>query len=222
MFSVGAIAPASAADSQVFGIQQAVTDPNGGEIAYTVTKLLPSGDAVPYPVSGQLYEVTVRANAINGLVIPVIPNFSAQTESGQSYPALAGAWTPLGFNSALLLPGGSSSGKIYFDAAGEAPTGVAYNGAGESLSLDRTARGVRRGSSHRGRAAPEESAQRTEESGAPAESESADSGAAADSEANGDVAPRARKKGRSSSCRRYCPATTKSGSPCPPLTTPDR
>ena len=30
MFSVGAIAPASAADSQAFGIQQAVTDPNGG------------------------------------------------------------------------------------------------------------------------------------------------------------------------------------------------
>ena len=134
MFSVGSIAPASAADSQVFGIQQSVTDPNGGQIAYTVTKLLPSGDAVPYPVSGQLYEVTVRANAINGLVTPVVPNFSAQTESGQSYPALAGAWTPLGLNSALLLPGGSSSGKIYFDAAGEEPTGVAYNGAGASLS----------------------------------------------------------------------------------------
>ena len=50
MFSVGAIAPASAADDQVFGIQQAVTDPSGGEIAYTVTKLLPSEDAVP--VSG--------------------------------------------------------------------------------------------------------------------------------------------------------------------------
>ena len=183
MFSVGAIAPASAADSQAFGIQQAVTDPNGGEIAYTVTKLLPSGDAVPYPLSGQLYEVTVRANAINGLVIPVIPNFSAQTASGQSYPALAGAWTPQGFNSAILLAGGSTSGKIYFDAVGEAPTGVAYNGGGESLVW------IEPPAASEEEAAPEEEAPAAEEAapeeGAPAESESADSGA---SEANADVA----------------------------------
>ena len=183
MFSVGAIAPASAADSQAFGIQQAVTDPNGGEIAYTVTKLLPSGDAVPYPLSGQLYEVTVRANAINGLVIPVIPNFSAQTASGQSYPALAGAWTPQGFNSAILLAGGSTSGKIYFDAVGEAPTGVADNGGGESWV------GIEPPAASEEEAAPEEEAPAAEEAapeeGAPAESESADSGA---SEANADVA----------------------------------
>lgn len=185
MFSVGAIAPASAADSQAFGIQQAVIDPNGGEIAYTVTKLLPSGDAVPYPLSGQLYEVTVRANAINGLVIPVIPNFSAQTASGQSYPALAGAWTPQGFNSAILLAGGSTSGKIYFDAVGEAPTGVAYNGGGESLVW------IEPPAASEEEAAPEEEAPAAEEAapeeGAPAESESADSGAA-DTEANADVA----------------------------------
>ena len=183
MFSVGAIAPASAADNQAFGIQQAVIDPNGGEIAYTVTKLLPSGDAVPYPLSGQLYEVTVRANAINGLVIPVIPNFSAQTASGQSYPALAGAWTPQGFNSAILLAGGSTSGKIYFDAVGEAPTGVAYNGGGESLLW------IEPPAASEGEAAPEEEAAPAEEAapeeGAPAESEGADSGA---SEANADVA----------------------------------
>ena len=185
MFSVGAIAPASAADSQAFGIQQAVTDPNGGEIAYTVTKLLPSGDAVPYPLSGQLYEVTVRANAINGLVTPVIPNFSAQTASGQSYPALAGAWTPQGFKSVPLLPGGSTSGKIYFDAIGEAPTGVAYNGGGESLVW------IEPPAASEEEAAPEEEAPAAEEAapeeGAPAESESADSGAA-DTEANADVA----------------------------------
>jgi Domain of unknown function (DUF1942) len=191
MFSVGALAPASAADSQVFGIQQAVTDPSGGEIAYTVTKLLPSGDAVPYPVSGQLYEVTVRANAINGLVTPVVPNFSAQTESGQSYPALAGAWTPLGLNSALLLPGGSSSGKIYFDAAGEAPTGVAYNGAGASLVWSEPPEASEE------EAAPEEAAPEEEapaEESAPAESGSSDTGAA-DAEANADVAAASEEEG---------------------------
>ena len=186
MFSVGSIAPASAADSQVFGIQQSVTDPNGGQIAYTVTKLLPSGDAVPYPVSGQLYEVTVRANAINGLVIPVVPNFSAQTESGQSYPALAGAWTPLGLNSALLLPGGSSSGKIYFDAVGEPPTSVVYNGGGEMLAWAEPPTASEE-------AVPAEVAASDEgdsgggEAGAAAGSEGTDSGAA-DTEANADVA----------------------------------
>ena len=129
--------------------------------------------------------MTVRANAINGLVTPVVPNFSAQTESGQSYPALAGAWTPLGLNSALLLPGGSSSGKIYFDAAGEEPTGVAYNGAGASLSWSEPPEASEE------EAAPEEAAPAEEapaEESAPAESGSADSGAAADAQANADVA----------------------------------
>ena len=69
MFSFGALAPASAADGQVFGLQQTVTDPSG-EIGYTVTKFLPSGDAVPFPVTGQLYEVTVRADALNGMADP--------------------------------------------------------------------------------------------------------------------------------------------------------
>lgn len=185
MFSVGAVAPASAVDSQVFGIQQSVIDPTGGEIAYTLTGLLPSADAVPYPLSGQLYEVTLRANAINGIVTPAIPNFSALTESGQSYPALAGAWTPQGYNSAPLLPGGSSSGKIYFDVVGEPPTGVAYNGGGETLGWIEPPAASEEESEEE--VAPEEEAPAEEESAAPAESESADSGAA-DSAANGDVA----------------------------------
>jgi hypothetical protein len=133
MFSVGAVAPAWAAD-QVFGLEQRVSDPNGGEIAYTVTKFLPSADAIPYPVSGQLYEVTVRADEINGLVTPVIPAFSARSESGQNYPALANVWTPQGLSGATLLPGGHSSGKIYFDAVGDPPTSVVYNGAGDTLT----------------------------------------------------------------------------------------
>ncbi len=133
VFSFG-MAPASAADSQVFGLQQTVTDPSGGEIGYTVTKFLPSADAVPYPVSGQLYEVTVRADALNGMPTPAVPAFSAQSDDGQSYPALAGAWTPQGLNAAPLLPGGHSTGKVYFDAVGEAPTSVVYSGGGAALT----------------------------------------------------------------------------------------
>ena len=134
MFSVGAVAPASAADGQVFGLQQTVSDPDGGEIAYTVTKFLPSADAIPYPVSGQLYEATVRADALNGMVTPAIPAFSAQAESGQNYPALADVWTPQGLSGMTLLPGGHSAGKVYFDAVGDPPTSVVYNSAGDMVA----------------------------------------------------------------------------------------
>ena len=65
---------------------------------------------------------------------PAVPAFSAQTESGQNYPALAGVWTPQGLSGATLLPGGHASGKVYFDAVGEPPTSVVYNGAGDMLT----------------------------------------------------------------------------------------
>jgi hypothetical protein len=182
MFSVCAVAPANAADAQVFGLQQTVNDANGGEIGYTVTKFVPSGDAIPYPVAGQLYEVTVRADALNGFVTPAIPAFSAQGESGQNYPALAGVWTPQGLSGMTLLPGGHSSGKVYFDAVGEPPTSVVYNGAGESLTWIEPPV-----TPPAEEPAPEKSESGGDESAAAPESESADSGAA-DAEANGDVA----------------------------------
>jgi hypothetical protein len=134
VFSFGSVTQASAADSQVFGLQQTINDPNGGQIGYTVTKFFPSADAIPYPVSGQLYEVTVRADALNGIVAPAIPAFSAQAGGGQSYPALAGVWAPQALSGAALLPGGRSTGKIYFDAVGEPPTSVVFNGAGDTLT----------------------------------------------------------------------------------------
>ncbi len=187
MFSVGAVAPASAADGQVFGLQQTVSDPNGGEIAYTVTKFLPSADAIPYPVSGQLYEATVRADALNGLATPAIPAFSAQTESGQNYPALANVWTPQGLSGMTLLPGGHSSGKVYFDAVGDPPTSVVYNGAGDMVAW------IEPPTASEAEVAPEEAAASDEgdtggeESAQAPESESPDS-ASVDSEGNGDVA----------------------------------
>ena len=186
MFSVGAVAPASAADGQVFGLQQTVSDPNGGEIAYTVTKFLPSADAIPYPVSGQLYEATVRADALYGPATPAVPAFSAQTESGQNYPALADVWTPQGLSGMTLLPGGHSSGKVYFDAVGDPPTSVVYNGAGDMVAW------IQPPTAPPAEVAPEEAASGEGDTGgeasaqAPA-SESPDS-ASVDSEGNGDVA----------------------------------
>jgi hypothetical protein len=186
MFGFGALAPASAADGQVFGLQQTVADP-GGEIGYTVTKFLPSGDAVPYPVSGQLYEVTVRADALNGMPAPAIPAFRAQTESGQSYPALAGAWTPQGLSGAPLMPGGQSTGKVYFDAVGEPPTSVVYNGPGAMLTWIEPPAAPAEEEPAAEEGAPAEEAPAEEAPAEEAPAEGADP-AAADSSANGEVA----------------------------------
>ena len=183
MFSV-AVAPAWAVDGQVFGLQQTVSDPNAGQIAYTVTKFLPSADAIPYPVSGQLYEATVRADAIYGTATPVIPAFSAQAESGQNYPALANVWTPQGLSGMTLLPGRMSSGKVYFDAVGDPPTSVVYNRGGEMVAWVESS------------APPEEEAPAEEapaeeapaEEAAPEEAAPEEADAAADSGANADVA----------------------------------
>ena len=182
MLGFGAVAPASATDGQAFGLQQTVNDPSGGEIGYTVTKLLPSSDPVPYPVAGQLYEVTVRADALNGMPIPVIPGFSAQSGSGESYPALAGVWTPQGLSGATLLPGTQSTGKIYFDAVGEPPTKVVYTGGGETLTWAEPS-----AAPAAEKAAPKADGTGGETSGAAGQSEGSDKGAA-NSEGNGDVA----------------------------------
>ncbi|WNG93731.1 DUF1942 domain-containing protein [Mycobacterium sp. ITM-2016-00318] len=185
-FGFGAPAPAAAADGHVFGLQQTVADAGGGEIGYTLTKFLPSGDAIPFPVSGRLYEVTVRADALNGMPTPAIPAFSAQSESGQSYPALAGVLTPQTFSGATLLPGGRSTGKVYFDAVGEAPTSVVYNNAGNTLTwIEAPTAPAEEEPAAEEEAPAEEPPAGGEE--APAESEGSDSGAA-DTEANGDVA----------------------------------
>ena len=179
-FGFGALAPTAAADGQVFGLQQTVADAGGGEIGYTVTKFLPSGDAIPFPVSGQLYEVTVRADALNGMPTPAIPAFSAQSESGQSYPALAGVWTPQTLSGATLLPGGHSTGKVYFDAVGEAPTSVVYNNAGNTLTWTEapTAPAEEEPAAEEEAPAEEAPADEPPASGeeAPAESEGSDSG----------------------------------------------
>jgi hypothetical protein len=191
MFGFGAMAQAHAADSQMFGLQQTVVDPSG-EIGYTVTKFLPSGDAVPFPVSGQLYEATVRADAFGGMPAPAVPAFSAQAADGQSYPALAGAWTPQGLSGAPLLPGGHSVGKVYFDAVGEAPTSVVLSGPEGALTWIEPPTAATEEETATEQVAPAEEAPAAEgasgeAASTPAEPQSADSGAA-DTEANGDVA----------------------------------
>jgi Domain of unknown function (DUF1942) len=131
MVSVGAVAPASAAsNTQVVGIEESLAYPNG-EIAYTVTKIVPSGDPVAFPITGQLYEASVMARVNHGTVAPVVPNFSARAGSGANYPVLPNVSTLSG---APLNQGTTTDGKIYFDVVGEAPDSVVYKDGAEELA----------------------------------------------------------------------------------------
>jgi hypothetical protein len=141
-------------------------------------------------VSGQLYEVTVRADALNGMPTPAIPAFSARAAGGQTYPALAGIWTPLTLSGATLLPGAHSTGKVYFDAVGEAPTSVVYNNSGTTLTWVQAPAEAAASEP----AAEEAPAEEAPAEKAPAEGESAGSDAG-DSEANADVAVPAEGEG---------------------------
>lgn len=131
VFGIGVAPPASATSNiQVVGIEETLGDPNGAEIAYTVSKILPSGDPVAYPVAGQLYEATVMARATRGTVVPVVPFFNARAESGANYPALTNVSSLSG---APLWEGATADGKIYFDVVGDVPNSVVYNNGPEDL-----------------------------------------------------------------------------------------
>jgi hypothetical protein len=130
VFGLGAMPVASATSNiQVFGIEETLKDFNGPLIGYTVSKFMPSSDPVAYPVAGRLYEATVMANAIQGTVVPTVSFFNARAESGQNYRVLESVSTiggPIG-------PGGSSTGKIYFDVVGDTPNSVVFNDGGEDI-----------------------------------------------------------------------------------------
>ncbi len=133
MLGVGSVAPASATDNiQQFGKQEILNE--GATVTgYTVTGLRPSADAIPYPVAGELYEATVTVDAIAGWVTPLVPLFNARAENGQTYRVLANVWSPEGLSGAAVPPGGSSTGKIYFDVVGDPPNSVVYDNGDHDL-----------------------------------------------------------------------------------------
>ena len=94
-------------------------------IGYTVRNLLRSHDAVP--ANGQLYEATVKVDAIQGWATPMIPMFNARAQSGQNYRVLANVVTPDSLSGAAIAPGDNASGSIYFDVVGDDPNSVIYN-----------------------------------------------------------------------------------------------
>jgi hypothetical protein len=116
--------PASAANNiKPFGQQETLNDnvTGGPMIGYTVTRLQPSSDAVGH--NGQLYEATVTVDGFGGWATPLVPLFNARAEAGDNYRVIVNA--PGG--PAAAPPGGSSTGKLYFDVVGPVPNSVVYN-----------------------------------------------------------------------------------------------
>ncbi|MBJ7386895.1 MAG: MPT63 family protein [Mycolicibacterium sp.] len=107
---------AEGAATQPIGSQGKLVDGNVIQ-GWTVTGLKPSSDVIPYPVAGTLWEVTATDEAIQGGAIPIVSNFNARANDGQTYRALFGVATPQGVNPAGLAQGQSTSGKIYFLSA---------------------------------------------------------------------------------------------------------
>lgn len=121
------VIPASAVDNiKPFG-KQAILDLGSNRIGYTVAGISESTDAIPYQISGRLYEATVTADALWGSVAPIVPMFNARAENGDNYRVLSNVWTPQGLSGAQLPPGGSTTGKLYFDVVGAEPNSVVYN-----------------------------------------------------------------------------------------------
>ncbi|MDT5017173.1 MAG: hypothetical protein QOD39_3333, partial [Mycobacterium sp.] len=119
------VIPASAADNmQRFGVLEKLDDGFNGT-GYTVTGLHPSAAAVP--AAGHLWEATVTVDALWGWVTPLIPMFNARAENGQNYRVIDAVSTPDGLSGAALPPGGTATGKLYFDVVGAEPNSVVYN-----------------------------------------------------------------------------------------------
>jgi hypothetical protein len=127
-------APTAAADTTDLG-SQADVDVVDIEIEqhWTVSNLQPSTDAIPYRPVGALWEATVDAELPHG-GIPMITGFVARTDS-VSYPVLWGVAAPMGVPPAALPPGGTTSGKLYFDVTGPPPDSVAYTADGADLAV---------------------------------------------------------------------------------------
>lgn len=111
---------ASAANNiKPFGQQETLN-----EIGYTVKGLKPSSDPVPH--NGQLYSATVTVEGVGGWANPITAFFNARAESGANYRVIGG-----GLPSAP--PGGTTTGKLYFDVVGDVPNSVVYNDGMQDL-----------------------------------------------------------------------------------------
>ncbi|UXA18434.1 MPT63 family protein [Mycobacterium sp. SMC-4] len=119
-----------------FGDRQELVDA-GGEIitGYTVTDLRPSNEVVPWPVAGQLWEATVKAEALRGDPQPIVASFNARAANGENYQHLFAAASPGALGPEVIAQGHHNKGKLYFDVVGMEPNSVVYNSGVEDLLI---------------------------------------------------------------------------------------
>lgn len=103
--------------------------------AWTITGLRPSADVIPYTLQGTLWEAAAADTALQGDVIPIIPNLRARASDGATYAVLWTVATPQGVNPATLAAGQTTAGKIYFDVTGPSPDSVLYSDGARDLAL---------------------------------------------------------------------------------------
>jgi hypothetical protein len=121
-------AAASAAPTITEGLGTPETLVDGPlQTAYTVSNLEPATVTIPgYTPKGKLWQADVHVQADSGIVTPVVSNFNARAGE-QNYRVISTKVTPDGVSPAPITQGASTSGKVYFDVTGAAPTGVVYN-----------------------------------------------------------------------------------------------
>ncbi len=136
MIATAATALAANPTVDGFGAREQLFDAGGATVTgYSISELKSSSDAIPYPVSGQLYEVTAALEAVQGTTTPIVSNFNARATDGATYRALYNVPTQQGVNPAALPQGAKSTGKIYFDVTGTVPNSVVYNDGAQDLLI---------------------------------------------------------------------------------------
>ena len=119
------------------GSEITMDDSVGGVVlSWKVSNLKPSTDTLPdLPVTGKVWEATATVKAISGPVTPQIPNFNAVAPNVATYRVLWQAATPQGISGGTIPQGQQSTGKIYFDVTGAAPTTVTLNNGIQDLMV---------------------------------------------------------------------------------------
>lgn len=109
-----------------------------GQVVFSwkVGDLQPSSDTMPgYRVAGQVWEATATVHAIRGSVTPAISQFNAVAPNQAAYRVLWQVAAPNSISGATIPEGAQSTGKIYFDVTGPAPTTVTMNNGMEDLMI---------------------------------------------------------------------------------------
>ena len=119
------------------GSEITMDDSVGGVVlSWKVSNLKPSSDTLPdVPLTGKVWEATATVKAISGTVTPQIPNFNAVAPNVATYRVLWQAATAQGISGGTIPQGQQSTGKIYFDVTGAAPTTVTLNNGIQDLMV---------------------------------------------------------------------------------------